>query len=201
MKLERAQNLAEAVIKRLENCWVIAAYGGSIRRERPEVKDIELIFVLATGGEDYSDLNEELKLLALNGKIEILKNGEKYKQFWLTRKIGSKIIKVDLFIVTPPASFGVIHTIRTGSAAFSKWLVNCRKDKGFLFRKGALYREGKLIKTPSEHEVFQALQLKFVKAPKREASILNFNSLKNDWNNELDLDWMTDGLTNDTNKY
>lgn len=181
MKLARAEKLADLVTKRLTECWEIAAYGGSIRRKRPEVNDIELIFVPLRFSEEDTDLNQELEEMELFNKIEIVKNGEKYKQFWLTKKSGGKIIKVDLFIVTPPAQFGVIYVIRTGSAAFSKWLVNCRKDKGFQFRKGALYREDKLIDTPSELGVFQALQLEFVPPEKREFMKLDFNTIKKPW--------------------
>lgn len=179
MKLARAEKLADKLIHVLFEGWEIAAYGGSIRRKRPDVKDIEIIMVPNRDANDGA-INWVLGDLIKADKVEIIKNGEKYKQFWLTKKDGTLIIKVDLFIVTPPAQFGVIYVIRTGCAAFSKWIVNCRKDKGFKFIKGVLYRNDTLITTKSELSVFEALQLKFVRPEAREET-LDFNSLKNEW--------------------
>jgi DNA polymerase/3'-5' exonuclease PolX len=178
MKLARAEKLADKLTHYLIESWEIAAYGGSIRRKRPEVKDIEIIIVLNRDKPKTIEL--DLRNLEFYNRIKFVKNGEKYKQFWLTKKDGTKIIKVDLFIVTHPAQFGVIYVIRTGCAAFSKWIVNCRKDKGFKFSKGALYRNDTLITTKSELSVFEALQLRFVRPETREET-LDFNSLKNEW--------------------
>lgn len=181
MKLAHAQTLASEVIRRLEAGWEIAGTGGSLRRKKAEVKDIEIIIV--PDRDKPGGLDRPLAQLAAHGKIDFVKKGEKYMQFWLMRKDGGQIIKVDLFIVTPPATFGVIYVLRTGSAAFSKWLVNCRKKQGFKFVKGALYRHEEHIPTITELSVFDTLQLEYLEPEKRDRPF-KFHKLKKKWEEE-----------------
>ncbi len=45
MKLSQAQNLAERIIETMQPFCQRVAIGGSIRREKPEVKDIEIVAI------------------------------------------------------------------------------------------------------------------------------------------------------------
>lgn len=91
---------------------------------------------------------------------EVLKNGEKYKQIALPEGIN-----LDLFIVTPPAQWGVLFAIRTGPANYSRWLVTEQPygamPKGFRVSGGRLYDNGKAVETPEEIDFFKAIGLAF----------------------------------------
>jgi len=54
--------------------------------------------------------------------------GDKYKKIWLKKES----IQVDLFLVTPPAEWGVQSVIRTGPADFSHWMVTRKSIGGAL---------------------------------------------------------------------
>lgn len=106
------------------------------------------------------------------------KNGEKYKNFFVNAApiLASPAqagegngaaewgeLKLDLFIVRPPAQWGAIVAIRTGPADFSKWLVTQypygAMPHGMKMEGGALWKFGKLVETPTEEDFFRALGL------------------------------------------
>ena len=95
--------------------------------------------------------------------------GEKYKQFWISLDTGKGMgyIKVDLFIVIPPAQWGPIFTIRTGSADFvgrdglMKYILTrtpYRQSEGRLI----IAETGEEIETPTERDYFAALNLPWI---------------------------------------
>jgi len=99
----------------------------------------------------------------------LLKNGPRYKQIALPEGIN-----LDLFLVLPPAQFGVIMAIRTGPAEFSKWLVTARKDGGALpsncqVRDGAVWRDGASVPMPEETDLFNFLGLAWSEPGQRQA--------------------------------
>jgi hypothetical protein len=65
------------------------------------------------------------------------KSGDRYKQLWL-KYAG---IAVDLFLVLPPAQWGVQAVIRTGPAEFSHWMVT-KKSKGGALPDGYIVEDG-----------------------------------------------------------
>jgi DNA polymerase/3'-5' exonuclease PolX len=79
-------------------------------------------------------------------------------------------IKLDLFIVQPPAQWGAILAIRTGPAHYSHWLVTQRKQGGAMpsylrQRDGALWDGDELVPTPTEASYFAALGIDTVPDP------------------------------------
>ena len=101
----------------------------------------------------------------------LTKNGNKYKQVEL--KDG---INLDLFIVTPPAQWGVQFMIRTGSAEFSHRFVTIKHQGGLLpsylrVKDGAIWHIGKgvsrMIETPEEADVFKVLGINYIEPEKR----------------------------------
>lgn len=92
---------------------------------------------------------------------KVLKNGDKYKQIALPEGIN-----LDLFIVTPPAQWGVLFALRTGPANYSRWLVTERPygamPKGFRVSGGRLYDNGKAVETPEEIDFFKSIGLAFL---------------------------------------
>ena len=75
MKLQEARKYAELELKKLEPFIVRGEIAGSIRRLKPDVKDIELVVIPKTDLFDLARLPEGIF------HYETIKNGEKYKQF------------------------------------------------------------------------------------------------------------------------
>ena len=202
MQLKYAREIAEQLVfvlspacERLEIC-------GSVRRANKEdVKDIELVALpkalpLETAQvvfgqkpgkyrnllemylaelirakvvkDHYPNIREknELEMVMERGE----KDGEKFKTFVVKTIYGE--IKLDLFIATPPAQFGVIQIIRTGSAEFSRRLVT-HKPYGLCpthlkFKDGALWIDDvDIIETPDERDVFSELGWPFIAPSER----------------------------------
>lgn len=98
--------------------------------------------------------------------------------------------KVDLFVVMPPAEFGPIFTIRTGSKDFTHWLVSQGWKDGYYFEEGRILRylwkgtrkpitgdQGPItvdkyvtepVPAPEESDVFRILKLPEYPVEKRE---------------------------------
>lgn len=144
--------------------------GGSIRRGKPDPKDIEIVAApdvrLTEVGRRLFDppelrsvdmLDRFLDRLVIAGTIERGRAwGPRYKQ------VLYKGAPVDLFSVLPPAQWGVIFAIRTGSAEFGKLLVTSRLQGGFMppdmrVAGGVLWREGGAVETPEEEDYFREI--------------------------------------------
>ena len=141
--------------------WVDALKGdclrieivGSVRRGVAEVKDIELVCIpeprrpsAEFGVKVFNTLlDKSLYFLEKNSCLEMIKGGDKYKQFWILKEGGVHVIKLDLFLVTPPAQWGVLMVIRTGPAEFSRWCVTHESKggalpDGYCVAQGAVWR-------------------------------------------------------------
>jgi len=123
---------------------------GSIRRRKAEVGDIELVAIPKPRADLFGGVNgwEELYLPG----VRAVKNGQRYKQYRLPEGVN-----LDLFIVLPPAQWGVIFALRTGGAEFSRKLVTHKAYGGYLphelvVKDGAVHRAdtGEIIPTPEE---------------------------------------------------
>ncbi len=77
---------------------------------------------------------------------------------------------IDLFAVKPPAQWGVVFLIRTGSADYSHWIVQQGYRYGIKVVDGHLERLGVTIDTPQEIDVFNAIHVPFVEPRMREYS-------------------------------
>lgn len=150
MKYQEAKTIADNLVALLAPHCERIEIAGSLRRLKPEVGDIEIVCISKTekfrddlfGGSD-----EMLSLLHfLKFKFEAetgaskIKGKEKLFKFALPQGIN-----LDVFIVTPPAHWGVIYTIRTGPAEFSHWCVTNSPigclPYGYKVQGGCVYRE------------------------------------------------------------
>lgn len=140
---------------------------GSLRRQKEEVGDIEIVCISRTiktanlFGEDVSIQAIE----EIGAMFKLLKNGPHYKQL----DMGG--YHIDLFI-TSPAQWGVIFTIRTGSADFSHWLVTPRSKGGgcpsyLKFKDGRIDDGHRYLSTPEEQDVFTALKIPYIEPEMR----------------------------------
>jgi len=168
---------------------------GSIRRRCEMVGDIELVGI--------PTMRIEQGLFGPVGKgVSILdEHLAKFPEIYQQVRAGERLkelhfegYQVDLFLTTPE-QWGVIFTLRTGSADFSKWLVtsrlkgggrmDCRTvNDGRVWRLveqeapfAAPIREP--METPEERDVFEALGMDWVPPEKRDRGYWSRTHLPN----------------------
>lgn len=160
---------------------------GSIRRRVPRVKDVELVMIpkLEEGkGEGQLDLFKGQGTVILNRLDELLDDWleigvierrltDKGRASWGPSAKRAKYMgePVDLFSVLPPAQWGLIYMIRTGSgvgpegspmngfgpAMLSRW--KKISDGGFS-KDGCLHLpDGRRCPTPEEEDVFRLCKM------------------------------------------
>ena len=148
---------------------------GSIRRKEEMVGDIEIVAIpkFETWGNQlfgepitYNALEKVIAEASRNGLV-LIKNGQRYKQMQLVEGIN-----LDLFICLPPAQWGVIYLIRTGSAEFSRKVVTQRKYGGYLpsdciVKDGQVLRDGVLILMSEEEDYLELLGMSGLKPEER----------------------------------
>lgn len=187
MQLHDAREIAGAVAALLAPACRRIEIAGSIRREKPEVGDIELVCLPIAGMNLFSEPAGDL----LHGAIESAmareprliwdeakkRAGPKYKRFWWRGGIG-----IDLFIADD-RNYGNTMAIRTGDATFSHYLVTQRWGGGLMpdemiQRRGYLWRVLDMmnpaeddtnlarIDCPDEAAFFSALGVEPVPAPR-----------------------------------
>lgn len=152
---------------------------GSLRRGKAEVGDIEIVCMPVLAVDLFG--NPSAGRCAIDGAIDemlvegrlgsISKAGFRYCQFALPEGI-----KLDLFMVRPPAQWGVIFAIRTGPEKFSQWIVTPRRKRGALpsdcrVKGGAVHRGGSAIPMPEERDFFGLLGLGWVAPADRRAEM------------------------------
>ena len=139
MRHGSALQVAVSLMAHLRPACTRIEIAGSIRRGKAEVKDIELVAVpdlmpVPRERPEFgkpippvykTQLEKMLMEMRDDGAVQFTKWGERYKQLYL-KYAG---IAVDLFLVLPPAQWGVQMVIRTGPAEFGHWLVT-RRCKG-----------------------------------------------------------------------
>lgn len=138
MKLLAAQNLAEALAGAMMPGAERLEIGGSIRREKAEVKDIEIVVIPRWREEAATDvqggmfdappvvrvncLREVVEDLEETSRLTVIKPGTQEIEPWHLTDDGRywrlylhrQGIKVDVFIATPE-TWGMVYMIRTGS--------------------------------------------------------------------------------------
>jgi DNA polymerase/3'-5' exonuclease PolX len=157
---------------------------GSLRRRTEDVGDVELVVVprmekseIPDGLWGTAEINTNLLLERLPELLagdrwaphpEDPKAGERYAKF-IHAPTG---LQVDLFMVLPPAQFGIIHLIRTGPATYSEWFVKAVRRHGYHVKDGALHWGTigcssvpcAVADTPNEKDVFAKTQIAFTPA-------------------------------------
>ncbi len=173
--LSQARDVGAKFLKLIEPAVEASEIGGSVRRGAAQVKDLEIVCKpwmapepgTLIEGEPVSALDDHIERLVKNAtpltfNQENKKNGSKYKTL-----IWGGSLKIDLFCVLPPATWGAILAIRTGPGDFNKLLVTRRCYGGALpdqaiMRDGVLYDgHGLPIDTPTERDFFAALGVPF----------------------------------------
>jgi len=179
MEHGQAQYIAEKWIAYLAPACERIEIAGSVRRGKYEVHDIDLVAVprietipdmFGQPGTKVNALEMQVNQLFMErAYIASLKRGPRYKQLLLLEGCH-----LELWIVQPPAEFGLQFLIRTGPAEFSHWCVT-QKDKGgglpsyLHVRDGSIWHHAEKIATPEEMDVFKILGLEYIEPQERRA--------------------------------
>lgn len=193
MKLSKAQKVAESLAGVLSPHCERVSIAGSVRRQKSEVKDIELVLIPDTEWTTdlFGEPDQKRNLLydavhkGIKEKyycVEWIKPGTDKITPWHIKPDGKywrgnmypagglpvsdASIKVDIFLATPQ-NWGAIFLIRTGSADFSQAVVTHALRVGYKFDEGFLTCRGHKVETPDEQTVFDRLGLQYIEPQNR----------------------------------
>lgn len=175
-----AHAIAQALVVRLEPGCERIEIAGSLRREKPHVRDIEIVAVprfAERAGDDlwateatHDLLEERIAELISYGVVtpRPVENHRADGTIDTQHKLGpafkalqSEGLPVDLFIVRPPATWGCIFALRTGPGDWNTKLVMDCKAIGRRVAGGQVERWASdhwaAVPTPEERDFFAAL--------------------------------------------
>ena len=164
-----AQGIADALAP---FCYRIAI-AGSIRRRKPEPRDIEIVAIpkktIVTDliGDQIDSINCE-GFSAIVNSFEHVK-GDAVRGKYMQRVVHSPAgpVKLDLFTATPD-NWGLIFAMRTGSADFSgKVLARGWVRAGYHSIDGQLTKDGAGILVAKEEDLFRLIGVPFVRPEDR----------------------------------
>ena len=154
MKIDEAKKIADKYVEILKPYCLRIEIAGSIRREKPEVGDIELIAIV----KDIKKFSKEVN------KLEKVKGNPTGKY---TQRILPEGIKLDLFMANI-RNWGLIFAIRTGSARYSHEILACGWVKrGYKSINGMLTKNGREIEVREEKDLFNLIGVAYVQPNQR----------------------------------
>lgn len=156
--LERAEKMAEAIVKRLSPYCKKIEIAGSIRRQKAIVHDIDIVLIPS----DPWNLEQEVKELARPFAPKL--NGNKLKRF---NVVGE--VQIDLYYASPE-TWATLLLIRTGSAENNIRLCSIAKKRGWHLAAsgdGLFNEEGQRVAGDSEESIFRMLGIKYLPPEKR----------------------------------
>jgi len=158
MKLELAEQLAEKIVNQLKPYCKRIEVAGSIRRKKPEIRDIEICLIPENS--KLTELAKEVdKWQVVKGRIT-----GKY-----TQRILSNGMKLDIFIAQM-TNWGNIFLIRTGNWKFSKWIMGTKtRQAGYYQKDGYMWiNSDTKLACYEEIDVFHHLNMKYIEPENRE---------------------------------
>lgn len=162
-KLSRALEIATRVVNELRPFCERIEIAGSIRRGKPEVKDIEIVAI----PKPYEVGLFEDGIASIVNQWQRIKGVMDGKTKY-TQRLLPEGIKLDLFFAVPQ-NWGLILAIRTGSAEFShKVLANGWAKKGYKSVDGMLTQGDRIFDVREEADLFTRIGIEFVDPSKRE---------------------------------
>ena len=162
MKLEIAKEIALKYKNTLLPFCERIEIGGSIRREKPEVGDIEIICI------PKKEINDGINIS--RGFVDCVEKLTKVKgepTGKYTQRMLPEGIALDLFIANKD-NWGFIYAMRTGSADYFHYKVACRwVSMGYRSSGGVLYKDNIPHYFREEEDLFKFLNLPFIGPEKR----------------------------------
>mgnify|MGYP001488384665 CR=1 FL=1 len=171
MQLKRALSIGQSVVAALAPHCERIEIAGSIRRQRPEVGDLDLVILPQPGKLD------SIKARCAQRCARVTDGGQNCIFRMQLQDLTQ--FQIDLFFARPatrdllqsvPGNFGTLLLCRTGSKEHNIWLVEHAKRLGLTWNpyRGVIDAEGYVLASESEEEIFKALDLEFVPPEKRE---------------------------------
>ena len=148
MELGRAMKTAEAVIEQLEPYCKRIEVAGSIRRHKPQVRDIDLVLIPS----DLWNLNHEIMSLGPSHM-----SGDRLK------RVDCNGTQIDLYFADEQ-TWATLLLIRTGSKENNIRLATLAKKKGWHLAasgEGLFNEKGQRIAGDTEESVYEALGLPY----------------------------------------
>lgn len=168
-KLADARRYADRVVAMLAPYCHRIEIAGSVRRNKPEVKDIEIVCipkrVQLTGLFDTQEGDPVPEFIQVVNKFKKVKGSPTGKY---TQRILPVVgIKLDLFIVNPD-NWGFQFAIRTGSANYSAQTLGVAWVKaGYKGVDGMLTKNGVIVPVREEKEFFELIGVPFIEPENR----------------------------------
>lgn len=154
MKYFEALKIANNIKSELQPFCERIEIAGSIRRCKPDVKDIEIVAI----PKPYDVGLFESGIATVINKWQKVK-GELPCKY--TQRILPEGIKVDIFFATAE-NWGLIYAIRTGSAEYShKVLAAGWVKNGYVSKEGHLYLYGQKTPIYEEEDLFKRISVPF----------------------------------------
>jgi DNA polymerase/3'-5' exonuclease PolX len=158
MELAKAFTIANEIRRQLAPYCNRIEIAGSIRRNKPEVKDIEIVCI-----------PRRIKIGLFNADTEICPGFIRVINQWeavkgsatgkYTQRILPQGINLDLFTATPD-NWGLIYAIRTGPASFSHYILAIGWNKaGYKSVNGMLTKNGEPVTVREEIDLFHLIGL------------------------------------------
>ena len=164
MKLEEAAVLADRIIHCIEHLCDRIEVVGSIRRKRSDVHDIDIILILQAWM-----WNTIIQRLKINILARVVKAGQELVTLKVPTGATTEPMQVDIYRARPE-TWGVLLLIRTGSKEHNMKLCSRAISMGMqLSAKQGVIKDGKVIASKTEEEIFKALEMDYVLPEAREA--------------------------------
>jgi DNA polymerase/3'-5' exonuclease PolX len=156
MNITQAQTIADRVKAELSPHCERIEIAGSVRRQKPDVKDIEIVMI----PKPY-----DVGLFA-SGIATVIEQWPKVKgdlPCKYTQRILPEGIKLDIFIAQE-VNWGWILALRTGSSDYNIAVLLPRlKQHGYTAKDGLIYdQEGSLVRVYEEAHIFEMCGLGYV---------------------------------------
>jgi DNA polymerase (family 10) len=170
--LEAAQVIAEGAVHYLRPYCERIEIGGSIRRKKKTVGDIEIVAIpkVKKALDLFGQPTGEEELMISQGIDDAntrewfwLKTISMGHRYWKLANARNQNFPIDLFLVRPPAQWGPIFALRTGSADFSKRLMTALRARGYRSEDGRILdKKDNLIDCPEEQDVFEVAGMRWI---------------------------------------
>lgn len=157
---QKAWPLADRILAALAPYCAQIEVAGSLRRARPYVGDIDIVALPHPGQEEGLRQRAKARCRVVSegpqALVLVLENGWQL-DLWIARPDHSDLLE------TVPSNWGTLLLCRTGSKEHNIWLAQRAGQRGLGWHphRGVL-REGSIIASRTEAEVYAALGLRWI---------------------------------------
>ncbi len=187
-------NVAWEVIALLADLCERIMVGGSLRRGKARVGDVEIIL----RPRHAAAFKNRCERLLASGRFAFRHNKNGVRIAWgeRYRAVLCQGFPVDLFIVQPDRQWGPTCLIRTGGNAANQVLVTSEGRRttlgdigvlppGMKFEDGVVWRGGTPLDTPTERSVFEACRLPWIEPGLRSVDMYQSCAREREWGAEF----------------